>query len=500
MDRLNSDSSSSSNEEQELAELGQMETFQSASSVEVTWRTSEPAGEDAEFLAAEKEAARQATQDLQHAARPAAAGLQPESERSVPDVLGQVADTRVQLDMMRAALAGHVESTAGSQNALRAENDTLRTELAEASAARDEVAELRAANAALQKAHADADAACAALADSNSELVEANAKLKAETAHMWREREFISPRDRELTFDVTCRLMDQMRNDLAAKDQQNQNLTAQIDELTTELEAAKSALRAQKAPAPASVAQGQDASIPVVKSTVAVHGSADLRDEVMAVAEQLIQRSQSLSQQGSVSEPSPRHGNDGRSTSLESTGDAPSSQVFEALSRTFGSYSEPRKEASPRHNKDSLRAPLASVSGALGSQVSEALSRSFASYVDPSGSGSVTTSMVSPRTRTELAHAVMAERDTTSRVRTEEEVARQRDAEARWSTQRAAQEAAERKETEEKAQARQAKRKEIEKQRTEQERVRIQEEMAAKGQELAAGRRPWKHRGANRPR
>ena len=475
MERLNSDSSSSEDEEKELAELGQMEMVRSDSSVELSWRASEPTEEDAEFLAAEKEASRQAAQDRHRAARSTAAEMVPESERSAPNVLGEVADTRAQLDIMRAALAGHVETTAQSATALRTENHKLRTELAEASAVREEVTELRAANAALQNAQADADAAYAALAERNSELMEANAKLTSQTAHMWKEREFISPRDRELTFDVTCRLIDQMRGELAAKDRQNQELTAQIDKLTAELEAAKASLPPPPALATAAASTGD----PVVKPPVAVHGSADLRDEVMAVAEQLIQRSQSMSQPGL--EASPRYSSDGRSTSREATVDASGSQVFEALSRTFGSYSEPRKHASLRHGKGGLRVSLDSVDGTFGSQVSEALSRSFASYVEPSGSGSVTASMASPRTRTELAHAVMAERDATSRVRAEEAAVQQRDAETRWSKQRAAQEAAERKETEEKAQARKAKRKEIEKQRTDEEHLRIQEEMAAKG-------------------
>ena len=440
-----------------------METVRSAASVEVSWRTSEPANEDAEFLAAEKEAARQAAlvlsvPDLR------AWGVQP--DRSVPDVIGQVSGTRADLEQLRSALAGHVEATAGSERTLRTENNALRAELAEFSAVRQEAADLRAANAALQMAKADADAANAALAESNAELMETNAKLTAEAAQVWQEREFISPRDRALTFDTTCRLMDQMRSALAAKDRQNEALTAQIDELTAELEAARAALSPPPPPPPEqtpSTGENMAAGTATGKQNVAVRGSVDLRDEVMAVAERLIQRSQSMSQQPDA-DASPRQASERRSGPLRSTGDHFGSHVLEALGKSFTSNSE--RSASPLHG-----------------------SRSFGSYSEPPGSVSLTTSMVSPRTRTELAHAVMAERDATSRCRAEEEAAQRRDAEARWSEQRAAQEAAERKETEEKAKARQAKRREIERQRIEQERLRIEEEMAEKRQQSAVARR-----------
>lgn len=445
-----------------------METVRSAASVEVSWRAPEPEDEDAEFLAAEKEAARH-TPLVLSAPDLRAWGGQP--DRVVPDVIGQVSGTRADLEQLRSALAGHVEATAGSERTLRAENNALRTELAEFSAVRQEATDLRAANVALQMAKADADAANAALAERNAELMETNANLTAEATQVWKEREFISPRDRALTFDTTCRLMDQMRAALAAKDRQNEALTAQIDELTAELEAARAAATVPPPPPPPertpSTSQNtMAAGAGTGEQKLAVRGSVDLRDEVMAVAERLIQRSQSMSQQPD-SGTSPRQASEKRSGAFRSTGDAPgSTQVLEALG-SFASHSE--RSASPRHG-----------------------SRTFGSHSEPPGSVSLTTSMVSPRTRTELAHTVMAERYATSRRRAEEEAAQRRDVEARWSEQRAAQEAAERKETEEKAQSRQAKRREIEKQRIEQERLRIEEEMAETRQQSAAARRQGK--------
>ena len=444
-----------------------METVRSAASVEVSWRAPEPEDEDAEFLAAEKEAARH-TPLVLSAPDLRAWGGQP--DRVVPDVIGQVSGTRADLEQLRSALAGHVEATAGSERTLRAENDALRTELAEFSTVRQEATDLRAANVALQMAKADADAANAALAERNAELMETNANITAEATQVWKEREFISPRDRALTFDTTCRLMDQMRAALAAKDRQNEALTAQIDELTAELEAVRAAATVPPSPPPpertSSTSQNtMAAGAATGEQELAVRGTVDLRDEVMAVAERLIQRSQSMQQPDSGAPP--RQASEKRSRAFRSTGGAPgSTQVLEALG-SFASHSE--RSASPRHG-----------------------SRTFGSHPEPPGSVSLTTSMVSPRTRTELAHTVMAERYATSRRRAEEEAAQRRDGEARWSEQRAAQKAAERKETEEKAQSRQAKRREIEKQRIEQERLRIEEEMAETRQQSAAARRQGK--------
>ena len=151
-ERPNSDSSSSEEEDPELAALGQMEMVRSAAAVEVSWKGSGH-DEDAEFLAAEKEAERQAAQDQQRDAQPSAPELQPEADRSSPDVIAQVdpvaatlTDTRVHLEQMRAALTGHVASVSESELNTRAENDALRTELAELSAVREEATKLRAAN------------------------------------------------------------------------------------------------------------------------------------------------------------------------------------------------------------------------------------------------------------------------------------------------------------------------------------------------------------------
>ena len=483
-ERPNSDSSSSEEEDPELAALGQMEMVRSAAAVEVSWKGGGH-DEDAEFLAAEKEAERQAAQDQQRDAQPSAPALQPAADRSAPDVVAQVdpvaatlAGTRIHLEQMRAALAGHVASVSESELNTRAENDALRTELAELSAVREEATELRAANVALQKAKADADAANVALTETNSELMESNAKLAAEQAQVWKEREFISPRDRELTFDATCRLMDKMRVDMAAKERQNKDLAAQVAELTAQLDAARvQPSTKQTATARASTTRNTTGeSDSAGEHKVAVHGSADLRDEVMAVAERLVQRSQSMSQQEANSEALP-------------VGGAPILNCSEVPEAFLDSHSRTRPEAAPRHGAGSFSTSLASRTGAFSSEVTEALGRSFSSYSEPLGSAHLTTSMVSPRTRTELAHAVMAEREATSRRLAAEEAAQRRDTEERWSTQRAVQEAAERKESEEKAQARKAKRREIEKQRTEQERLRIEEQIAERREESAAARR-----------
>jgi hypothetical protein len=346
---------------------------------DVVWQTSyakhaENAGDDgdAEFLAAEKEAAQgdkwQAYEQAERDRARLAQAVEPEPELepepepqsgASPDVLGQLSHARAEIEQMRTAM-DELGAVSISEAELRTENGTLRAELAAAQArlggsilsstaqkmvseldgrasaaeaalatARDEAAELRAANEALEKAMADAAATNAELTaartalektnveltlangkltKSNEELGEVNAKLAADSGlHSgvgrpeWLERDFASPRDRDLTFDVTCKLMDEMRVELATHTQKHEVLESRIAELTADLDAAKAAAAAAAAAAgptyaPQAGSPSSQAGSPSSRGSspgkLVVQGTADLRDEVMAVAERLVQRSQ----------------------------------------------------------------------------------------------------------------------------------------------------------------------------------------------------------------
>jgi hypothetical protein len=321
-----------------------------------------------------------------------------------------------------------------------------------------EAAELRVANVALKQMASEEHAANDALAKSSSALEEcvseleaANHRLKHQLAAKegverkqweaevaleerksagnnphadvgrpeWLEREYLSDADRDLTFDVTCKVLDDMRTELVGSRAVQAELEVQVTELMAELDVLKAkALAADKISE--YNAQGAELGLPPVsaamnlssaaqrapqRTVVAVQGTMDLRDEVMAVAEQLLERSQSMC--GAELTPSPAC----RSSSEES-------------------------EASVSGALQGLRAALETGEHA---------------------SARVSTSRVSPRTRTELMHSVMAQRELLDAKRRAAEADQRRQEDGRRSHEQIEQGEAERRKREEEARLRREK-------------------------------------------
>ena len=279
-------------------------------------------------------------------------------------------------------------------------------------ALRTEAAELRAANVAFQRTKSEEQAANSVLVESNSALIESVSKLEGANRQLrqqvaskedverklteveaaleernstafkphagvgrpeWVEREYLSEADEQLTFDITCKVLDDMRTEVVGSRAVQGELEQQVAELTAEMDALKMKVSAAEKIADYN-AQGAELGLPPVSAAMnvsaaataapaaqrSIQGTVDLRDEVMAVAEQLLERSQSMAFSSEVARSPPR--------------------------RSYSGEDQP------------------SVSGSL-SEITAALEAGERASV------SVTTSRVSPRTRTELMHSAMAQRE-----------------------------------------------------------------------------------------